>query len=242
VVARGSRPRRGAVIDPARANAGLRRLAIGLLGYGAAGLVVAAIGLVVLLGAIGRIGSVGSGISADVDRLGSVLDRTATALDEAAGTARGFSGTVERTGPAVRQAAAAVRDIAPRLRDLETQANAIQILGSRPLASLAGLFGQIAGELDGLDIQLDAIADDLAANEAVLLTNATSLGDLAVEVRALRGRLSADAIGGGIDSAQSLLVALLALFVAWAAAPAIGALALGLWLRRMLEEPAGSAP
>ena len=222
------------MINSVRVGAGLRRLAIGLVAYGVAGLVVAAIGLVVLAAATSNIDNAGGGISSEVDRLGSVLDRTATALDDAAGTARGFSGTVERTGPTVRQAATAIRDIGPRLRDLETQANAISILGSRPLSSLAGLFGQIAGELNGLDTQLDAIADDLTANQAVLATNAGSLGDLASEVRSLRGRFSGVAIGDGIDSARSLLVAVLALFIAWAAVPAVGALALGLWLRRML--------
>jgi hypothetical protein len=222
------------VINSVRVDAGLRRLAIGLVAYGVAGLVVAAIGLVFLAAATSNIDNAGGGISSEVDRLGSILDRTATALDDAAGTARGFSGTVERTGPTVRQAATAIRDIGPRLRDLETQANAISILGSRPLSSLAGLFGQIAGELNGLDTQLDAIADDLTANQAVLATNAGSLGDLASEVRSLRGRFSGVAIGDGIDSARSLLVAVLALFIAWAAVPAVGALALGLWLRRML--------
>lgn len=227
------------VIDSVRAGAGLRRLAVGLLAYGVAGLIVALVGLVVLFGAIGSVGNVGSGISTDVGQLGSILDRTASALDDASSTARGFSGTVERTGPAVRQAATAVRDIGPRLREIETQANGIDILGSKPLASLAGLFGQIAGELDGLDTQLDTIADDLTANQTVLTTNASSLGDLAAEVRTLRSRLSADAIGAGIDSARSLLIAVLALFVAWAAVPAVGALALGLWLRRILEGSAG---
>jgi hypothetical protein len=210
-------------------------MAVGLLAYGVAGLLVAVIGLVVLAGATRNIDTAGGGISTEVDRLGLILDRTATALDDAAGTARGFSGTVERTGPTVRQAATAIRDIGPRLRDLETQANAIDILGSRPLASLAGLFGQIAGELNGLDIQLDAIADDLTANQAVLTTNAGSLGDLATEVRSLRGRFSGVAIGDGIGSARSLLIAVLALFIVWAAVPAVGALAFGLWLRRILQ-------
>jgi hypothetical protein len=222
------------VIDDARLSVGLRRLTIGLLAYGAVGLVVALLGLVMLLGAIGTVGSIGSGISTDVDQLGSVLDRTATAIDDASGTAGGFSATIERTGPAVRQAATAVRDIGPRLRDLEAQANAIQILGSRPLSPIAGLFGQIAGELDGLDTQLEAIADDLVANQGVLATNAASLADVADEVRALRLRLSTDTIGSGIDSARFLMLAVLALFVAGAAAPAVGALALGLWLRRLI--------
>jgi hypothetical protein len=223
------------VIDDPRWGPGLRRLPVGLIAYGVGGLVIGAIGLVVLLGAVGAVGRASGNISGDVDQLGGLLDRTATALDDAAGTARGFSGTVERTGPTVRQAATAIHDIGPRLRDLESQTNAIEILGSRPLSSLSGLFGQIATQLEGLDTQLATIADDLAANQGVLTTNATSLGDLATEVRSLRTRLSVDDIGAGLDSAKSLLIAILALFVMGVAAPAIGALALGLWLRRMLR-------
>ena len=81
----------------------LRRLAVGLLAYGVAGLIVAVVGLIALVGAMGSVGRVGGGISTDVDQLASILDRTATALDDASSTARGFSGTVERTGPAVRK-------------------------------------------------------------------------------------------------------------------------------------------
>lgn len=225
------------MIDAARATFGLRRLATGLIAYGIVGLVVAAIGLAVILGTIDRVGRLSSGVSSEVQRMGQILDRTATALDEASDTATSFGATIDRTGPAVRQAATAVRDIVPRLRDLESRANAINIFGSQPLAPLGLLFGEIATELDGLDAQLDEIADELGRNRSVLDTNAASLGELASEVRALGERLPEASTEEPLVNVQAPLMVAIALLVIWAGVPAAGALALGLWLRRLIPTP-----
>ncbi|HET9519613.1 MAG TPA: hypothetical protein VFO73_01045 [Candidatus Limnocylindrales bacterium] len=226
-----------------RTRLGLRRLATGLLVYGVVGLGVALIGLAVVGSTVGRLGSLGASLPAEVERLTVILDRTADALDEAGTTATSFSGTIDRTGPAVRQAATAVRDIVPQLRALEAQAGAISIFGTQPLAPLGQVFGQIAGELDGLDVQLDTIADQLTANGGALVTNAATLGELAGEVRSLGGRLESggdtDRIGDVSGAVGLLAVVLLVL----AAIPAAGALALGAWLRRLVAEaPTPIAP
>ena len=225
------------MIDAARATFGLRRLATGMIAYGVVGLIVAAIGLAVLLGTADRVGRLSSGVSEEVDRLGRILDRTATALDEASDTADSFGVTIERTGPAVGQSAAAIRNIVPQLRNLEAQANALNIFGSQPLAPLGRLFGQIATELDGLDLQLDAIATELNANRDVLGTNADSLGVLATEIRALADRLPAASRDEPLVNVQVPLMIAIGLLVVWAGVPAAGALALGLWLRRLIPKP-----
>ena len=79
---------------------------------------------------------------------------------------------IAQTSVTVREAAGAIRDIEPRLRDLETQANAIEIFGQRPVAPLGQLFGQIATDVSGLDEQLDGIATEMGQNEAALTANA----------------------------------------------------------------------
>ena len=84
-----------------------------------------------------------------------------------------------------------------RLRDLETQANAIEIFGQRPVAPLGQLFGQIATDVSGLDEQLDGIATEMGRNQAALTANAKSLGALADLVRAYKGRLKPEAIDAG---------------------------------------------
>jgi predicted PurR-regulated permease PerM len=229
------------LIADSRTRRGLGRIASGLIAYGVVGLVVALIGLAVVGTTAGRLGSLGAKLPAEIDRLTVILERTADALDEAGATATSFSGTIDRTGPAVRQSATAVRDIVPQLRSLESQASAISIFGSQPLAPLGQLFGQIAGELDGLDVQLDTIAEQLTANGGALVTNAASLGELAGEVRSLGGRLEAGSEADGIGDVSGAVAALAIVLLILAAIPAAGALALGAWLRRFIGEMPGAA-
>ena len=219
---------------------GLQRLASALLVYGIIGLLAAAIGFVALIAASGRIGSLGDRIVSEAVSLDAIISRTADVLDDAATTAATFGPTVAQTSTAVRDAATAVRDIGPRLRDLETQANAIEIFGSRPVAPLGQLFGQIAGDISGLDVQLDGIATEMGRNEAALTANATSLRSLADLVRAYTGRLKPDAIDAGIDEARRLLLFTLALFIGWTAVPAVGSLIVGRWMRELVADRPGS--
>ena len=60
-----------------------RRIANALVSYGVAGLILAAIGLVVLLVAAWRLNGVADRVEATADRVVTLLDRTATVLDAA---------------------------------------------------------------------------------------------------------------------------------------------------------------
>jgi hypothetical protein len=210
----------------------LRRLSRLMIGYGAAGLVVAAIGLAVLLVGLARINGLSDRLRADVGGVSSALERTATVLDDAAAAARGFGTTVDSSTTALSTAAADLRAIVPQLRAIEIQANAINVLGTQPLAPLAGLFGQIATQLSDLDAQLDGVARNLGTNRSALDANATSLAALATETRTLGTRLAGDALPAAVDDVRWLLVAMLAVGSLGAAIPAAGALAVGIWLRR----------
>ena len=167
------------------------RLANALIVYGVIGLLAAAIGFAALIAASARIGSLGERIVSEAVSLDAIIVLTADVLDDAATTAGSFGPTVAQTSVTVSEAAGAIRDIEPRLRDLETQANAIEIFGQRPVAPLGQLFGQIATDVSGLDEQLDGIATEMGRNEAALTANAESLGALADLVRAYKGRLQA---------------------------------------------------
>ena len=214
---------------------GLWRLANALIVYGVIGLLAAAIGVAALVAASGRIGLLGERIVSEAVSLDTIIDQTAGVLDDAATTAESLGPTVERTSATVRSAAVALRDIEPRLRDLETQANAIEIFGQRPVAPLGQLFGQIAGDISGLDDQLDGIATEMGQNQSALTANARSLGALADLVRAYKGHLEPAAIDAGIDEARRLLLLTLALFIGWTAVPAVGSLIVGRWMRRLIE-------
>jgi hypothetical protein len=220
---------------PGEWRRGLARLATALIVYGIIGLVAAAIGFAALIGASGRIGSLGDRIVSEAVSLDAIIERTANVLDDAAATATSFGPTVAQTSVTVRGAASAIRDIGPRLLDLETQANAIEIFGSRPVAPLGQLFGQIAGDISGLDEQLDGVATEMDRNEAALTANAKSLGALADLVRAYTGRLKPEAIDAGVNEARRLLLFTLALFIGWTAVPAVGSLIVGRWMRQLVD-------
>jgi hypothetical protein len=220
---------------------GLWRLANALIVYGAIGIVATVIGIAALVAASGRIGSLGERIVTEAKSLDAIIDRTADVLDDAATTADTFGPTINKTSTTVSDAATALRDIEPRLRDMEAQANAIEIFGQKPVAPLGQLFGQIAGDISGLDDQLDGIASEMSQNEAALTANSKSLGALSDLVRAYKGRLQPAAIDAGIEDARRLLLLTLALFIAWTAVPAVGSLIVGRWMRRLVE-PARRIP
>jgi hypothetical protein len=220
------------VITESSWRPGLRRLSTLLIGYGVVGLAVAAIGLIALLVGLGRIDGLSDRLKTEVGGVSATLERTATVLDDAATAARSFGTTIDSSTAALSTAASDVRQIVPRLRDIEAQANAISILGSQPLAPLAGLFGQIAGQLSDLDAQLDGVASNLGSNRTALDANASSLAALAAEIRTLGGRFDGDALPAAVDDVRWLFIAMLAVGTLGAAVPAAGALAVGVWLRR----------
>jgi len=229
---------RPVIVDPAMRPM-LRRLARLLLGYGIAGLIVTAIGVLAMVVALGRVNGFADRLRGDVGGVSATLERTATVLDNAAATAGGFGTTVDSSTTALNQAANDLRAIVPQLRDIETRANDINVLGSRPLEPIAGLFGQIAGQLGDLDTQLDGVASNLTANRAALTANATSLADLAAQTRKLSERLGGDALPAAVDDARWLILAMLSIGTLGAVVPASGALLVGSWLRRWLDRSPG---
>jgi hypothetical protein len=147
-----------------------------------------------------------------------------------------FAVTLERTPPSVRQAAATIRNLRPNLQAIEQQLSSINILGARPLADAAQLFGEMAADMSGLDTRLDLIASDLESDRDVLLVNAESLEELADRTEAVAERVRGGIIQRGLGDLQAALVVTILVFVGWTAVPSVGALAFGLWLRRWLRE------
>jgi hypothetical protein len=223
------------VTEQLELRGGLRRLSTGLIAYGVVGITVALLGLAALGWTAARVASLADTVDSEVARLVSTLDRTADTLHDAGTSAVAFAVTLERTPPSVRQAAATIRNLRPNLQSIEAQLSAINILGSRPLADAARLFGEMASDLQGLDTRLELIADDLGTDRDALLRNAGSLNELGDRTAALAERVRTGFIQGGLDDLRAVLVLTILVFVGWTAVPAVGALALGLWLRRALR-------
>ena len=219
---------------PLALRRGLRRLSVGLIAYGAIGLAIALLGLVGLLYVAGRIGDLADRATTQVESLIATIDSSATVLDDAGGSARSFAVTLERTPPTVRQAAQTVGSMQANLRDIEGQLAAVAILGSRPLSGTAARFGEMATNLEGLDTRLSLIASDLEQNRDRLLTNAASLTRLGERLDTIAAELRAGFVSDSLADLTVVPMVVVGLLVLWGLAPAVGALALGLWLRRTL--------
>ena len=214
---------------------GLRRLSTGLIVYGLIGLALALIGAFALAWVGGRVGAVADRTGEQVESIVSTLDETAIVLSSMGTSATSFSGTLERTPPAVRQTAQTVANLRANLILVQGQLAAINILGARPLANAANLFGQMATDLEGLDARLEVIAADLDDNRTALLENSTKLQSLGTELDGVADDLRGGTIEESLADVQLILVVLSALLIVWALLPALGALGLGWWLRRQLR-------
>jgi len=215
---------------------GLRRLSTGLIAYGVLGLVLALVGGFALTWVGGRVGGIADRTSEQVESIVSTLDQTALVLESMGTSATSFSGTLERTPPAVRQTAVTVANLRANLTLVQGQLAAINILGARPLADAANLFGQMAADLEGLDTRLETIATDLDNNRAALTDNSARLKSLGTELGGVADGLRAGPIEESLADVQLILVVMSILLIGWTALPAAGALGLGWWLRRELRD------
>jgi hypothetical protein len=217
---------------------GLGRLSRGLIAYGVVGLILAAICLAVLFYVSSRFDAAGERVETTMGELATTIDRTADVLHDASSTADSFTVTLGRTEEAVSAAADTIIGVRTNLETLESVLRTVNILGVTPLGTAADAVGGIAGSIKGLDSRLTAIADGLVTNGDSLAANATSLGQLGDSTAALAERLRSGVVEDSMADVQLVVVVMLVLMAAWAAVPAAGALAFGIWLRRELEAPA----
>lgn len=219
---------------PLSLRGGLHRLSRGLIAYGIIGLVVAAIGFGAMVWVNGRISDLRVEAEVTATRLATTVGLAATVLRGASTTARSFSETLDQAAEAVSAAAPTMTETRSDLSALEAQLRSVNILGATPLSSPADAVGRIAVSLEGLDTQLSLIAIDLRGNRDALAANAASLNQLGDSTRALGTRLGPSVGQDAFGEVQQVIAIALLMFAAWSFVPAVGALALGVWLRREL--------
>jgi hypothetical protein len=222
-------------LRPLGLRGGLRRLSTGLLVYGTVGLVLALVGLAALVWVGGRMGGLADRVETQVDTLALTLEDTGRVLTDAGATAGSFGVTLETSAATLDRAAASVAAIQPDLAALEAQFRGISILGNQPLANAANVIGEINTSLEGLDTQLAAIATSLQDNQAKLEANARSLSALGSRMTILARDLRSGVIDDSLDDIRSIVTVALLVLTLWTAVPAVGALVLGVWLRRQLS-------
>jgi hypothetical protein len=219
---------------PFRLRGGLHRLSRGLIAYGIVGLIVTATGFGALVWANSRISDLRAEAEATVARLATTMEVAAYVLHGASTTAQSFSATVDLSAQAVSAAAVTITEVRSDLSALEAQLRSVSILGATPLSSPADAVGRIAASMDGLDGRLSLIADSGKGNRDALAGNATALGELADNTQALAARLGSGVGPDSFGDVQLVIAVTLLAFAAWSFVPAVGALVLGVWLRREL--------
>jgi hypothetical protein len=133
----------------------------------------------------------------------------------------------------VSSASVTAGEVRSDLSGLESQLRSVSFLGTTPLSSSADAVGRIATSLDGLDAQLALVAESLTGNGDALAGNAATLLVLADSTDALAARLGPSVGQGSFGEVQQVIAVTLLMFAAWSFVPAVGAFALGIWLRRV---------
>ena len=211
---------------------GLRRLSRGLIAYGVIGLVLAAVGLGALVWVDGRVSQLRGEVATTLVQRATTMALAARVLQDASTTAQSFTVTVDQTSRALSSTADTITETRADLAGLGAQLRSVSILGATPLSTSADAVDRIAVSMEGLDSRLSLIADSLNGNRQALTGNATSLRRLADSAETLAARLGSGAIDDSLGDLQRLISVTLLVLAAWSLVPAIGALALGIWLRR----------
>ena len=228
-------------VRPLDLRSGLARLSRGLIAYGIVALVVAAIGFGAIFWANGRLGNLRDTVGTSVSQMATTMDRSAEALHDASRTAATFSSTLDQGATAMPAISQQIGGVRTDLSALEGQLRAVSIFGQSPLSSAADAVGRIAVSLQGLDTQLSLAAVALTANRDALASNSTSLGGLGDSVASIASRLRSGVIEDSFGDVQSVILIMLLVFTALSVVPAVGALVLGVWLRRELERDGSGA-
>lgn len=205
-----------------------------LIAYGLVGLIVAAVGFGATVWVNGRISSLRSDAEATVAQAANTIQLSAALLRGASTTVQSFSETADQARQAVSAVTVTITEVQSGLSSVEAQLRSVNIFGATPLSSSADAVGRIAASMDGLDTQIPLVADGLGGNRDALAANAASLSKLADSTAALATSLSTRDGRDSLGDVQQVIAMTMLMFAVWSFVPAVGALALGLWLRREL--------
>lgn len=220
------------MILPPWIQGGLRRLSTGLIAYGVTGLIVATIGLGALVLVNDRFSAIRAEVDATLVQRATTMRIAAQVLRDASTTAQSFTVTLDQTSLAVASAAGTIAEVRDDLDALEVQLRSFSVLGATPLSDAADDVSRIAASMVGLDSRFSLIADSLTGNQVTVKAMATSLGQLGASSDVLAGRLDSGRIGDSLGDIQRVMSVTLLVLAIWLVVPALGALGLGVWLRR----------
>jgi hypothetical protein len=210
----------------------LRRMGTAMLVFGIVGMVVAGIVAVGLIGGAVAARNLDERLAAERGRLLQTLERVDSAMAQTVTTIDNAGATLSTTSGTLSSASGVLAQVAATSEDLSTSLD-FSILGSRPLASAAGKFGDLAVQVRGFQEKAAALADNLAVNAGDTTALATEIDDLRDELTRLTARVDSFEATGELVGLLVGGILLLGLLVAWLAVAGAGCAWFGLRLRRL---------
>jgi hypothetical protein len=213
-----------------------RRLGMGLIAFGVAGLVLIGAAGALVLASLRAVDDAASGFEQQRTEIVGMLGPASAALEGAATSASNAGTSLASTRDAATQASELMTRLSASFESLASLGS-FEILGARPFATLSGQFAEVAA-------QSRTLSADLALTAGAMQTNISDSAAVAADLRALAAQLDSleASLGAGPDgevpatdaslpiaAARFVLVGLLV----WLAVPALAALTLGWrWTRR----------
>lgn len=221
-----------------------RRIGLGLIAFGVAGLVLIGAAGALLLASFKAVEDAASGFEEQRAEILAMLGPASDALDGAASSAANAGTSLQETRDAANQASELMRRLASSFESLASLGT-FEILGARPFASLSGQFAEVAAESQTLSADLSEAATAMTTNVSDSAAVAADLRELAAQLDTLEtslggpdGEAPARDTGLPIAAAQAVLIGLLL----WLAVPAIAAISLGWRWTRAVPKTARSLP
>ena len=206
-----------------------RRLGIGLVAFGASGLLLAVVAALLVLATLGAVGNAATGFEQQRAQLLSMIEPAASALTDAADSASHAGASITSASDASRRAADLTSRMATSFDGL-AGLGSLEILGTRPFSGFSSQFTDVAAQSRSLSTDLSSTADALTTNVADSLSVANDLRSLADRLRQLETTL-----GPGSPVSSAGLPILAAQIVALGLLTWVAILALGtIWLGRRL--------
>lgn len=206
-----------------------RRLGVGLLAFGATGIVLVAAAVALVLGSLSAVDDAATGFERQRAEAVALLGPARDALDHAATSASNASGSLIQASTAADQAAQLTTRLANSFDGLASLGS-FELFGARPFASMSAQFTAVAADSRALSVDLAATAGSLRANVSDGEAVAADLRSLALQLDRLETSLGGPPTGSTAASASlpiaTARIVLLGL-LAWMAAPALACLWLG---------------
>lgn len=208
-----------------------RRLGMGLIAFGVAGLVLIGSAGMLVFASLSAVGDAATGLQAQRNQLISMLGPASAALERAAASASNAGTSLAKTRDAATQAATLMTRLSDSFESLASLGS-FDILGARPFAGLSGQFTQVATDSRSLSADLSSTAASMDTNITDSAAVAADLRTLADQLSTLNASLGASPDGTTPSAGSASLPIGLAKLVLiglllWLAVPAVAALWIG---------------